>query len=54
MEKIIWTDRERNGVLHIVKEEGASIQIKCGKTNWIDHILRWNCLLNHVFEAKME
>jgi hypothetical protein len=24
------------------------------KTNWIDHILRRNCLLKHVFERKIE
>jgi len=50
MEKIIWTDRERNEeVLHIVKDERANIQIKSGKTNWIGHVLRWNCLLKHSY-----
>jgi len=55
MEKIIWTDRERNEeVLYIVKEEGANIQIKSGRTKLIGHILRWSCFLKHVIEGKME
>jgi hypothetical protein len=28
--------------------------IKIRKINWICHILRRNCLLNHVIEGKME
>jgi hypothetical protein len=47
MEKITWTDRVRNKeVLQRVKEER--------KINWIGHILRGNCLLNHVVYRKIE
>jgi hypothetical protein len=28
--------------------------VKRMKANWIDHILRTNCLLSHVIEGKME
>jgi hypothetical protein len=56
MEKIIWTDRVRNEeVLHIVKEDRNIVHtIKRRKANWIDHILRRNCLLKHVIEGKLE
>jgi hypothetical protein len=58
MEKISWTDRVRNEeVLHTsrVKEERNILHtIKRRKANWIDHILRRNCLLKHVIEGKVE
>jgi hypothetical protein len=45
----------RNKVLHRVKEErGILHKIKRRKANWIGHILRRNCLLNHVIEGKIE
>ena len=28
--------------------------IKIRKANWIGYILRWNCLLQHVIEGKLE
>jgi oligoribonuclease (3'-5' exoribonuclease) len=49
MEKIGWTDRVRNEVLHRVKEERNILHtIKRRKANWIGHMLRRNCLLKHV------
>jgi alpha-D-ribose 1-methylphosphonate 5-triphosphate synthase subunit PhnL len=55
MEKISWTDRVRNEVLHRVKEERNILHtIKRRKANWIGHILRRNCLLEHVIEGKLE
>jgi hypothetical protein len=55
MEKIIWTNRVRNEVLHRVKEERNIVHtIKIRKANWIGHILRRNCLLKHVTEGKIE
>jgi hypothetical protein len=55
MEKISWTDRVRNGVLHRVKEERNILHtIKRRKSNWIGHILRRNFLLKHVIEGKLE
>jgi hypothetical protein len=56
LEKISWTDRVRNEeVLHRVKEERNIVHtIKGRKANWIGHILRWNCLLKHVIEGKLE
>jgi hypothetical protein len=45
----------RNEVLHRVKEERNILHtIKKRKANWIDHILRRNCLLKHSFEGKIE
>jgi hypothetical protein len=42
-------------VLHRVKEERNIVHtIKRRKANWIDHILRRNCLLKHVIEGKLE
>jgi hypothetical protein len=51
-EKINWTDRVRNEeVLHKDKNEGNILHtITRGGANWIDRILRRNCLLNHVTE----
>jgi hypothetical protein len=55
MEKISWTDRVRNEVLHRVKVERNIVHtIKRRKANWISHILRRNCLLKHVIEGKLE
>jgi hypothetical protein len=45
----------RNEELQQVKEEWIILQIpKRRKTNWIGHILRRNCLLNHVIEGKIQ
>jgi hypothetical protein len=51
-----WTGRVRNEeVLHRVKEERNILNtIKRRKANWIDHILRRNCVLKHVIEGKLE
>jgi hypothetical protein len=56
MERISWTDRLRNEeVLHRVKVERNILNtIKRRKANWIGHILRRNCLLNHEIEGKRE
>jgi hypothetical protein len=56
MKKISWTDRVRNEeVLHRVKKERNILHtIQRRKANWIDHILRRNCLLKHVIEGKLE
>jgi hypothetical protein len=56
MEKISWTDRVRNEeILHRVKEERNILHtIQRRKANWIRHILRRNCLLNHAIEGKLE
>jgi hypothetical protein len=56
MEKISWIDRVRNEeVLHRVKVERNIVHtIKRRKANWIDHILRRNCLLKHAIEGKLE
>jgi hypothetical protein len=56
MEKISWTERVGYGeVLHRVKGERSILRtVKRRKANWIGHILRRNCLLKHVTEAKVE
>jgi hypothetical protein len=55
MEKIIWTDRVGNEVLHRAKEERNILQtVKRRKADWIGHIWRRNCLLKQVIEGKVE
>ena len=56
MEKISWTDHVRNeDVLLRVKEQRNIIhEIRKRKANWIDHILRRNCLLQRVTEGKIQ
>jgi len=55
MEKISWTDRVRNEVLHKVKEQRNILhEISKRKANWIGHILRKNCLLQRVVEGKIK
>jgi hypothetical protein len=56
MEKIRWTDHVRNEeVLLRVKEQRNILHEICKrKTNWIGHILRKNCLLQHVIEGKIK
>jgi hypothetical protein len=42
-------------VLHRVKEERNIVHtIKRRKANWIGHILRRNCFLEHVIEGQLE
>jgi len=55
MEKISWSDRVRNEVLHRVKEEKNILHaVKRRKANWIGHISCRNCLLIHVVEGKVK
>jgi hypothetical protein len=56
MEKISWTDHERNeDVLLRVKEQRNIIhEIRKRKANWIGHILRRKCLLQRVTEGKVQ
>jgi len=56
IEKISWTDRVRNEeVLLRVKEQRNILhEISKRKANWIGHILRINCLLQQVIEAKIK
>jgi hypothetical protein len=56
MENISWTDRVRyEEVLYSVKEERNILHtVKRSKANWIGHILRRNCLLNHIIEDKVQ
>jgi hypothetical protein len=53
MEKISWSDRVRNGVLHRVKEERNIIHTtKIRKANWIGHNLCRNRFVKHTVEGK--
>ena len=56
MEKISLTDRVRNEkVPQRVKEDrNIVLTIKGMGTNWIGHILRGKCLLNHVIDGNLE
>jgi hypothetical protein len=55
LEKISWTNRVRNEVLHRVKEEtNIPHTIKRRRANWTGHIVRRNCLLKHIIEGMIE
>ena len=56
MEKISWTDHVRNEeVLLRVKEQRNILHERSKrKANWIGHILRRKCLLQHVIEGKIK
>jgi hypothetical protein len=56
MEKISWTDHVKNeDVLLTVKEQRNILhEIRKRKANWIGYILRRNCLLQRVIEAKIQ
>ncbi|PNF19258.1 hypothetical protein B7P43_G08012 [Cryptotermes secundus] len=56
MEKISWTDYVGNEEVIIRVREQRNIlhKIRKLKANWIDHILRSNCLLKEVIEGKRE
>jgi hypothetical protein len=56
MEKISWTGHVRNeDVLPRVKKQRNILhKIRRRKANWIDHILRRNCLLQRVIEGKIQ
>jgi hypothetical protein len=55
-EKIIWTDhvRKEEALRRVEEERNILRAIKRRRVNWIGHILRGNCLLNHVFEGERE
>ena len=56
MENISWTDQVRNEeILQRNQEKRNCLQtIKRRKPNWIDHVLRRNCLQNHSVQGKIE
>ena len=55
MEKIIWTDGERNAVLQGENEERDILHaIKLRKVKWFCCIVRRNCLLKHFIAGKVE
>jgi hypothetical protein len=56
MEKINWTDHVRNEevLLRVKKQRNILHEIIKWKVNWIGHILRRNCLLQHVTEGKIK
>jgi hypothetical protein len=53
---VTWTDRVRSEeVLHGVKQDTFVLHIvKRRKANWVFHILRRKCLLNHGIGGKIE
>ena len=56
MEKISWTDHVRNEEVLLTVNEQRNIlhEIRKRKANWIDHILRRNCLLKQAIEGKIK
>ena len=54
MEKISWTDHERNKevLLRVKEQKNILHEIRKRKAKWIGHILRRNCLLQRVIEGK--
>jgi hypothetical protein len=56
MEKISWTDRlsSEEALQRVKRERNIVRTIKRKKANWIGHILRRDCLQNHVTDGKIE
>ena len=56
MEKISWTDHVRNEeiVLRVKEQRNILYEISKRKANWIDHILRRNCLLQQDIAGKIK
>ena len=55
METISWTDHVRNEDFYKESKKRNCLRtIKRRKRNWIDHVLRRNCLQNHFIEGKIE
>ena len=56
MEKISWTDhvRKEEVLLQVNEQRNIPDAIRKRKANWIDHILRRNCLLKQVTEGKIK
>jgi len=55
MENISWTAVRNEEVLRSSKEQrNTHHEIIKRKANWIDHILRRNCLLQRGFEGKIK
>ena len=56
IEKISWTDHVRNEEVLFRDNEQRNIldEIRKRKANWVDHILRRNCLLKQVIEGKIK
>ena len=56
MEKIIWTDHVRNEevLLQVNEQRNILHAIRKRKANWIDHILRRNCLIRQVIEGQIK
>jgi len=55
MEKISWTDHVRNEevLLRVNEQRNILHEIRERKANWMDHILRRNCLLQQVIVGKI-
>jgi hypothetical protein len=55
MEKISWTYRVRNEVLHRTNEKRNTLHTVDGrKVNWIGYILHGNCLPKHAVEVNID
>ena len=56
MEKISWTDHVRNNevLLRIKEQRNILHEIRKRKANWIDQILRRNCLLQRVNKENIQ
>jgi hypothetical protein len=56
MEKISWIDHMKNEEVlqRITKDRNVLQTMKVRKANWIDHILRRNCILKHVIEGNID
>ena len=48
--RVVW----KMEVLRVKEEKNVVRTVKRRRTDWIDHILRKNCLLRHVIEGKIE
>ena len=56
MDKISWTDhvREEEVLFRVNEQRNTLHEKRKRKVIWIGHILRRNCLLQHVIEGKIK
>ena len=56
MEKISWNEHVRNEevLLRVKEQKNILHEISKRKANWIGHILRRNCLLQHVIKGNIK
>lgn len=55
METISWTDyvRNKDALLTVKEQRNVVHTVNRGKSNWMGHILRRNCMLRHIIKGRI-